>query len=56
MAGAQISPRHVLALSNSGEATAKEIIELAKFARAKVKESFGIELEAEVQFVGLSLD
>ena len=56
MAGAQISPRHVLALSNSGEATAKEIIELAKFARAKVKEAFGIELEAEVQFVGLSLD
>ncbi len=56
VAGAQISSRHVLALSNSGNASANDIIELARVSRAKVKETFGIELEAEVQFVGLSLD
>jgi UDP-N-acetylmuramate dehydrogenase len=53
--GAAISPFHVLALSNSGDATAEDILQLARTARAKVEEVFGITLEAEVQFVGLSL-
>jgi UDP-N-acetylmuramate dehydrogenase len=56
LAGAQISSKHVLALSNSGSATADDIIELAKMARAKVNEKFGIKLQAEVQLIGVDLN
>ena len=56
IAGAQISTRHVLAISNSGDATATDLVALAKAARDKVFTKFGITLEAEVQLVGLSLD
>jgi UDP-N-acetylmuramate dehydrogenase len=56
LAGAQISYKHVLALTNSGDATAGDIVELAKRARAKVFEKFGVKLEAEVQLVGLDLN
>jgi UDP-N-acetylmuramate dehydrogenase len=56
LAGAQISSKHVLALTNSGNATANDIVELAKMARAKVFEKFGIKLQAEVQLVGLDLN
>ena len=56
LAGAQISNKHVLALTNSGDATAEDIIELARRARKKVYEKFGIKLEAEVQLVGVNLD
>lgn len=55
LAGAQISPKHVLALSNSGDATAKDLIELARSAQDKVNAKFGIILQSEVQLVGLSL-
>ena len=55
LAGAQISPKHVLALSNSGNATASDLLALAKEAREKVKAKFGITLEAEVQLVGINL-
>ena len=55
IAGAQISPKHVLALSNAGDATAKDLIALAKSAQEKVRGKFGITLQAEVQLVGLSL-
>ena len=53
--GAQISPLHVLALTNSGSATAADLIELARSARAKVKDKFGITLEPEVRLVGVEL-
>ena len=56
LAGAQISSKHVLALTNSGNATANDIVELAKMARDKVFEKFGIKLQAEVQLVGLDLN
>jgi UDP-N-acetylmuramate dehydrogenase len=55
IAGAQISPKHVLALSNAGDATAKDLVELAKSAQEKVRAKFGIILQTEVQLVGLSL-
>ena len=55
IAGAQISPKHVLALSNAGDATAKDLIALAKSAQEKVCAKFGITLQTEVQLVGLSL-
>ena len=53
--GASISSMHVLALSNAGTATAEDIATLARKARAKVQEVFGITLEPEVQFVGIEL-
>jgi UDP-N-acetylmuramate dehydrogenase len=53
--GARISTKHVLALTNSGSATASDIAELAKRARDHVKEVFGITLEAEVNLVGIEI-
>ena len=53
--GARISTKHVLALTNSGSATASDIAELAKRARNHVKEVFGITLEAEVNLVGIEI-
>ncbi|MEI6307817.1 MAG: UDP-N-acetylenolpyruvoylglucosamine reductase, partial [Actinomycetes bacterium] len=37
-------------------ATANDIVELAKMARAKVFEKFGIKLQAEVQMIGVNLE
>ena len=54
--GAAVSSKHVLALINNGSATAADITELARLARSAVKDQFGILLEPEVQFVGLSLE
>jgi UDP-N-acetylmuramate dehydrogenase len=56
IAGAQISERHVLALTNSGSAKADDIIKLAKVSKQRVYEKFGIELKAEVQLIGLDLN
>lgn len=53
--GARISTKHVLALTNSGNATAEELIQLAREVRASVQEKFGITLEPEVNLVGISL-
>ena len=53
--GARISTKHVLALTNSGDATAADIAELAKRARNQVKEIFGITLEAEVNLIGIEI-
>jgi len=53
--GAAISTKHVLALVNTGSATAADIVDIARSARSAVQEKFGITLEPEVQFVGLSL-
>lgn len=54
--GAGISSKHVLALCNADNATAQEIIELAKKAHKAVKETFGITLTPEVRLIGLTLD
>lgn len=53
--GARISSKHVLALTNSGTATASDIAELAKRARNQVEEMFGITLEAEVNLIGIEI-
>jgi len=53
--GARISTKHVLALTNSGNATAEELVQLAREVRASVQEKFGITLEPEVNLVGISL-
>jgi UDP-N-acetylmuramate dehydrogenase len=53
--GARISTKHVLALTNSGSATAEELVQLAREVRNSVQEKFGITLEPEVNLVGISL-
>ncbi len=53
--GAKISDKHVLALTNSGHATAQDLIELARIAQEKVKAHFGIELTPEVRLINATL-
>ena len=53
--GASVSDLHVLALTNSGEATSLELVQLARLIQESVRAKFGIELEPEVRFVGLQL-
>lgn len=49
---AGLSTRHTLALTNRGNATAKEILALKDEIQAKVKEKFDVELKPEPVFVG----
>jgi len=53
--GARISTKHVLALTNSGTATASDIAQLARQARDHVQQAFGITLAAEVNLVGIEI-
>jgi UDP-N-acetylmuramate dehydrogenase len=54
--GARVSTKHVLALTNAGNATAQDIAELATIARKSVEEKFGITLVAEVNLIGLEIN
>lgn len=48
LGNAAIHSNHALIIINNGNATGKEIQELAIYIQAKVKEKFGVSLEAEV--------
>ncbi len=50
--GAQISEKHANFIINLGGAKAKDVLALIKLAKQKVKKTFGIDLETEVQLVG----
>jgi len=52
---AALSSKHVLALTNRGDATAQDILALARLIRDGVRAAYGIALEPEPTFVGLSL-
>jgi UDP-N-acetylmuramate dehydrogenase len=52
---AGISTKHTLALTNTGGATADEIAALARFVQARVAAEFGVVLQPEPVFVGVSL-
>ena len=52
---ATLSTLHTLALTNRGEATASDVVELAQVVRDGVRERFGIELEPESVLVGVAL-
>lgn len=49
---ASISPKHALALINTGTAHAEDIIRLASAIKKKIHDLFGIDLEEEVQYIG----
>lgn len=52
---AAVSSKHTLALTNRGGATANDIAELARYIHLQVMNRFGILLQPEPQFVGLTL-
>lgn len=53
--GASISSKHVLALTNAGNASAEDLCDLARQVQASVRQAFAIELTPEVNLVGLTL-
>ncbi|WP_417364876.1 UDP-N-acetylmuramate dehydrogenase [Glutamicibacter arilaitensis] len=52
---ASLSTKHTLAITNRGEATAQDILAVARAVRAGVAQRFGIELVNEPLLIGLSL-
>lgn len=52
---AAVSSKHTLAIINTGGATAADIAELARFIHLRVLAQFGVLLQPEPQFVGVSL-
>ena len=52
---ARLSTRHVLALTNRGNATAADVLALAREIRDGVRQRFGITLVPEVNLVGVSI-
>ncbi len=53
---ASLSTKHTLALTNRGTATSEDVVELARAVRAGVREAFGVVLEPEPIWVGVSID
>jgi UDP-N-acetylmuramate dehydrogenase len=54
-AGAAISTKHTLALTNLGDASATDVVALAAEIVAGVRERFGVDLQAEPRLVGVHL-
>lgn len=52
---ASLSTKHTLALTNRGDASAADIVELARHIRDGVREVYGISLHPEPNFVGCAL-
>jgi UDP-N-acetylenolpyruvoylglucosamine reductase len=50
--GARFSDKHANFVENTGEATTADVLALMAEGRRRVREKFGIELEAEVQLLG----
>lgn len=52
MGGAQVSQIHANFIVNRGRATAREVLDLMREVREKVRQTSGVELEPEVEVVG----
>jgi UDP-N-acetylmuramate dehydrogenase len=50
--GARLSEKHANFVENMGDATTADVLELMREGRRRVRERFGVELEAEVQLLG----
>jgi UDP-N-acetylenolpyruvoylglucosamine reductase len=50
--GARFSEKHANFVENTGDATTADVIALMAEGKRRVRERFGVELEAEVQFLG----
>lgn len=55
-APARLSTKHTLALTNRGSATTADLVQLARTVRDGVRDVFGVTLEPEPIWVGVSLD
>jgi UDP-N-acetylmuramate dehydrogenase len=55
LGGAQVSPLHVLALTNAGSASTNDVLELAKLIRDRVWQQFKVELKPEVNLINAQL-
>jgi UDP-N-acetylmuramate dehydrogenase len=53
---ARVSTKHVLALTNRGDATTADVLELARAIRDRVQRVHGITLEVEPRLIGCSLN
>jgi UDP-N-acetylenolpyruvoylglucosamine reductase len=50
--GARFSEKHANFVENMGDATTADVLDLMREGRRRVRERFGVELEAEVQLLG----
>ena len=50
--GARFSEKHANFVENMGDATTADVLDLMREGRKRVREQFGVELEAEVQLLG----
>jgi len=50
--GARFSPKHANFVENTGDATTADVVALMAEGRRRVRERFGVALEAEVQLLG----
>lgn len=50
--GAQVSTKHAGFIINTGNATASDVIELAKIIKQKVKEKFNKDIDLEIEIIG----
>src|SRR5699024_3078388 len=55
-APARLSTKHTLALTNRGDATAADLIALAREVRDGVRDAFGVTLVPEPVWIGASID
>ncbi len=53
--GAKISEKHGNFLMNTGAATADDVVQLIAFVKTRARNTFGIQLQEEVQYVGFTL-
>ena len=54
LGGAQVSELHANFIVNTGDATARDVKDLIELVQAKVSETYGIELQPEVRFLGFA--
>ncbi|MDF2156144.1 UDP-N-acetylmuramate dehydrogenase [Vibrio sp. CAU 1672] len=50
--GAQVNPLQALVLTNIGDCSAQDVIQLASLVKKSIKDKYQIELEHEVRFIG----
>lgn len=49
--GAMVSEKHAGFIVNTGDATAKDVIDLIKYVKDKVYEKYGVEIEEEIKLI-----
>jgi len=52
LGGAAVHRQQALVLINTGDATSKDVVQLAHYVRQQVGEKFNVWLEPEVRFIG----